>query len=222
MPTGEPSEATQRMQATQQPGTGLLSGGEQYYCRYCAEMVTGVTAWEVHCASETHVFHIHSDKEHQWNFRQPRWHLTPDQYQLCTAHANHASCKFSFVPDQFNECEYAHSTDELDEWSERYAWREMKRAYAAREGLVRGGPASYMDRLLDEYERAGNRKVHVLTEQLPSNISITCTSELAIHREEKQTQHCWDFHVYHSTPFLLSFSFAFAFPHLPFISPALF
>lgn len=39
----------------------------------------------------------------------------------------------------------AHSEDELDEWKERYSWREMKRKSAREQNFF-----SYMDQLIDD------------------------------------------------------------------------
>ena len=47
----------------------------------------------------------------------------------------------------YNLCQFAHSQEELDEWRERWRWREMKRQLAKQEGVY-----SYMQDLLEDYE----------------------------------------------------------------------
>jgi hypothetical protein len=42
----------------------------------------------------------------------------------------------------------AHSPNELDEWLERYNWRQMKRGMAAERNLY-----TYMESLIDEYSK---------------------------------------------------------------------
>ena len=49
----------------------------------------------------------------------------------------------------YNNCKYAHSQEELDEWQERWEWRQMKREIARKENVF-----GYMDALLDEYQQA--------------------------------------------------------------------
>ena len=106
-------------------------------------------------------------------------------------------CKFSLVPDAFNECECAHSPEELDEWRERYEWRQLKREQARNAGLY-----SYMAAVLEDYDRAGDRKLEALSEQLPPGVELTCTSDLVAHSEDKNAEHSWFFTV---IPFNVSY-----------------
>ena len=47
----------------------------------------------------------------------------------------------------YNLCTDAHSQEELDEWKERFEWRQMKREMARQEQVF-----SYMDQLREKYE----------------------------------------------------------------------
>lgn len=47
----------------------------------------------------------------------------------------------------YNLCQSAHSQEELDEWRERYEWRQMKRDMARQEQVF-----SFMDQLVEQYE----------------------------------------------------------------------
>ena len=65
-------------------------------------------------------------------------------HSLFSRHRN-GKCFYSNLPIESNLCIYAHSQDELDEWLERYKWRQMKRRAMQNEN-----PFSYGDQLLDE------------------------------------------------------------------------
>ena len=86
----------------------------------------------------------------------PRWQCSSIRFNLIqkvfplNRHLN-KSCQYSFVPDQYNLCNHAHSQEELDEWKERYEWREMKRAAAKDRNMF-----SYTESLLDEYHSQGD------------------------------------------------------------------
>lgn len=71
-----------------------------------------------------------------------------DSSHFCR-HNDGGQCQYSNVPDMYNLCRYAHSQDELDEWKERYEWRQMKREMARQEKVF-----SYMDELLEKYENS--------------------------------------------------------------------
>ena len=47
----------------------------------------------------------------------------------------------------YNQCKAAHSQEELDEWKERWDWRQMKREIAKKDNLY-----SYMDSLREQFE----------------------------------------------------------------------
>lgn len=53
------------------------------YCHYCSTQCNGQKQWDSHCASEKHLFNVNSDKEHQWNYRQPPWGILAGNYELC-------------------------------------------------------------------------------------------------------------------------------------------
>ena len=60
-------------------------------------------------------------------------------------------CRYSDIADgePGNHCLQAHSQDELDEWKNRYQWRQMKKQMAKDRHLY-----SYMDTLVDEIAAA--------------------------------------------------------------------
>jgi hypothetical protein len=50
------------------------------------------------------------------------------------------------MDDIHNMCNHAHSQEELDEWKERWEWRQMKQQIAKQDKLY-----SYMEMMLEEY-----------------------------------------------------------------------
>lgn len=58
-------------------------------------------------------------------------------------------CRYSDLPDMYNQCKFAHNQLELDEWKERWEWRQMKRRMAREQGLY-----SYMESLLEDFDSA--------------------------------------------------------------------
>lgn len=58
----------------------------------------------------------------------------------------------------YNHCKFAHSREELDEWKERWEWRQMKREIAKQDHLY-----SYMDALREDYETTDQGIAVVIT-----------------------------------------------------------
>ncbi|XP_052765877.1 helicase with zinc finger domain 2-like isoform X2 [Mya arenaria] len=156
-----------------------------FYCNYCGVFCNSQKQWDEHCVSDKHNFNVNSDKEHHWNYRQPPW--TPGKYyELCHQHMSGEKCHYSHVPDMYNLCQYAHSQDELDEWQERYQWRQMKRDIARQEKVF-----SYMDELLEKYENS-TEPIKIISEEL-DGVEVVCHSDLHIYKEEKETLYTWTF-----------------------------
>ncbi|XP_041364211.1 zinc finger CCCH domain-containing protein 7B-like [Gigantopelta aegis] len=153
------------------------------YCQYCGVQCNGEKQWDDHCASECHNFNVNSDKDHQWNFRQPPW---GSSYKLCERHMTSQSCQYSNVLEMYNLCMHAHSEEVLDEWKERYKWRQMKRHMAKQQKVF-----SYMDELLDKYESTDSG-ISVLSEEV-NDVDIQCSDELHVYKEEKNAVVTWSF-----------------------------
>ncbi|XP_025107228.1 helicase with zinc finger domain 2-like isoform X5 [Pomacea canaliculata] len=167
-----------------------------HYCRYCSHQCNSDRQWEDHCSTEKHIFNVNSDKDHQWNFRQPPWGQGSN-LNLCSKHMGGGRCQYSNVPDMFNLCKYAHSVEELDEWKERFEWRQMKRSIAKEQNMF-----SYMDTLLEEYEKADYRvavdnkkvgsRVAIMSETL-EGVDVKCSEPLEVYRQEKNAVFKWSF-----------------------------
>ena len=54
-----------------------------HYCHYCSVHCNSQKQWDEHCSSDKHMFNVNSDKEHQWNYRQPPWGISGCNYELC-------------------------------------------------------------------------------------------------------------------------------------------
>ncbi|XP_076459401.1 3'-5' exoribonuclease HELZ2-like isoform X2 [Babylonia areolata] len=156
-----------------------------HYCRYCSVQCNSERQWEEHCASEKHMFNVNSDKDHQWNFRQPPWGLGSN-LAICFKHMDGGGCQYSHAPDMFNLCKYAHSQEELDEWRERYEWRQMKRTLAKEQNMF-----SYMDNLLEQYNSADSQ-VNEMSETL-AGVQVKCKQPLEEFRQEKNAVIEWTF-----------------------------
>ena len=60
-----------------------MSKFSPHYCSYCGKQCNSQKQWEEHCASDRHMFNVNSDKEHQWNYRQPPWGIPSTNYEVC-------------------------------------------------------------------------------------------------------------------------------------------
>ncbi|KAK7002884.1 helicase with zinc finger domain 2-like isoform X1 [Biomphalaria glabrata] len=167
------------------PGDLVIS---EHYCQYCGVSCNSTRQWDEHCMSEKHVENVNSDKEHQWNYRQPPWGQG-NNLALCAKHIHDQSCQYSHVPDMYNLCVYAHSQEELDEWQERYEWRQYKRVIARERHMF-----SYTESLLEDYYSQDN-SVNVMSENLPGVIVI-CGEDLKLFKSEKNAIFTWTFHIY--------------------------
>ncbi|XP_041364208.1 uncharacterized protein LOC121379626 [Gigantopelta aegis] len=163
------------------------------YCQYCGVQCNSEKQWDDHCATERHNFNVNSDKDHQWNFRQPLWIMRVSSYKLCERHMTSQSCQYSNVPEMYNFCMYAHSQEELDEWKERYECRQMKRDMAKQQKVF-----SYMDKLLDKYESTDSG-FSVISEEV-NDVDIQCSDELHVYKEEKNAVVTWSFIIRPQSP----------------------
>ncbi|XP_048248196.1 helicase with zinc finger domain 2-like isoform X1 [Haliotis rufescens] len=167
-----------------------------HYCQYCGIQSNSEKQWDNHCASERHMFNVNSDKDHQWNHRQPPWGIPSSSYDLCSKHVNGERCQYSHVPEMYNLCNYAHSEEELDEWKERYEWRQMKREMAKKQKVF-----SYMDQLLEKYETSDSG-IAVMSEDI-DGVTVTPPMEsMNVYREDKHSSLVWTYIIRSINPLL--------------------
>lgn len=171
----------------------IQSNFNPLYCAYCGKQCNSQKQWDEHCASERHNFNVSSDKEHQWNYRQPPWGMPGSNYELCSKNENGGKCTYSNVPDMYNMCTHAHSIEELEEWKERHEWRLMKRDMARQEMVF-----SYMDQLLEKYEQSDSA-IGVISEDL-EGVSVTCNQDLVRYEENKNITFLWTFVIKSQMP----------------------
>ncbi|RUS75490.1 hypothetical protein EGW08_016758 [Elysia chlorotica] len=159
----------------------------EHYCQYCGISCNSDVQWDQHCMSERHINNVNSDREHQWNFRQPPWG-DGNNLDLCAKHLHNKSCQYSYVPDMYNMCSHAHSQEELDEWRERFEWRQMKRTVARDRNM-----SSYTEALLEEYHSQGD-SVNVISDSIP-DVHITCNEPEVLYRIEKNDIFTWTYEI---------------------------
>lgn len=111
--------------------------------------------------------------KYEWTSREKVLRTSVDVSCIDFRHIEGRKCPYSNVPDMYNMCQYAHSEEELDEWKERYEWRQMKRDMARQEKVF-----SFMDELLEEYQSAeqGIRVVCVVSKRTSSACIVVCLS----------------------------------------------
>ncbi|BFZ02836.1 hypothetical protein BsWGS_05875 [Bradybaena similaris] len=186
---GQPAgpSASHSKQANQiiAPGDMVIN---ELYCSYCGISCNSARQWDEHCMSEKHINNVNSDKEHQWNFRQPPWGQGSN-LALCAKHLHNQSCQYSHVPDMYNLCKYAHSQEELDEWLERYEWRQLKREVAKERHMF-----SYTESLLEEYYSKDN-SISIISESL-AGVIIGCNEEQVQYKNEKNAVFTWTFEIH--------------------------
>ncbi|KAH9515064.1 hypothetical protein Btru_019075, partial [Bulinus truncatus] len=189
--SGQP-EPFSRLIQQPRPVSQVLAPGDlvisEHYCQYCGISFDSSRQWDEHCMSEKHVENVNSDKEHQWNYRQPPWGQG-NNLALCAKHLHDQSCQYSHVPDMYNLCMYAHSQEELDEWQERYEWRQLKRHIAHERHMF-----SYTESLLEDFYSQDN-SVKVISDNVPGVI-ILCDEDLKLFMNEKNAVHTWTFNIY--------------------------
>ncbi|GFN78225.1 helicase with Zinc finger domain 2-like isoform x3, partial [Plakobranchus ocellatus] len=160
----------------------------EHYCQYCGTSCNSDRQWDEHCMSERHINNVNSDKEHQWNFRQPPWGQGRN-LDLCAKHLHNKSCQYSYLPEMYNMCSYAHSQEELDEWRERYEWRQMKRTVARDRNMF-----SYTESLLEEYHSQGD-SINVISESV-ADVHIKCNEDPVLYRIDKNDIFTWTYEIY--------------------------
>lgn len=60
-----------------------LGSESVFLCHYCSKQCNSERQWDEHCASQEHMFNVNSDRDHQWNYRQPPWGVGGGTYKLC-------------------------------------------------------------------------------------------------------------------------------------------
>ncbi|XP_022079225.1 LOW QUALITY PROTEIN: helicase with zinc finger domain 2-like [Acanthaster planci] len=170
-----PRDSTAPPQVTPGPFTV-----QRYYCSYCNRAFAQVWELEQHTQTIDHRSKVNSDKERQWKYRSPPWGVVNGEYKECEHHKR-KQCYFTNSPPDKNTCNFAHSSEELEEWRERHEYRIMKMKKAKEQKLY-----AFMDEVLEKYNFSTN-EMSVITEELPG-IHIKCHEELNkfLHIERKE------------------------------------
>ncbi|CAH1274458.1 HELZ2 [Branchiostoma lanceolatum] len=164
----------------------------QYYCNLCHRTCNGRVTFDQHCSSEGHQARLRSDASDNWQYRRPPWIGQHEEYKLCRSHAV-GLCPYDGVEDRHNICPDAHSLEELDEWKERRQHRWLNMEMARKQNLF-----SYMDKLMEEYEKTTDGP-SVIADSL-KGVSITCTQGESILLKTKGAKCTWTFTVTSKEP----------------------
>jgi len=87
-------------------------------------------------------------------------------------------CEYSGVPQEYNYCVKAHSSDELDEWRERVSYRQAKLRISQQNNAA---DSTYQN--VTEF----CSEVH--------GAEVTCDGSLEVHLTEKTASWTWNFHI---------------------------
>ncbi|CAH1274496.1 HELZ2 [Branchiostoma lanceolatum] len=164
----------------------------QYYCNLCHRTCNGRVTFDQHCSSDGHQARLRSDESDNWQYRRPPWIGQQEEYRLCRSHAV-GVCPYDGVEDRHNICPDAHSLEELDEWKERRQHRWLNMEMARKQNLF-----SYMDKLIEEYEKTTDGP-SVIADSL-KGVSITCTQDESFLLKNKGAKCTWTFTVISKEP----------------------
>ncbi|XP_077785536.1 3'-5' exoribonuclease HELZ2 isoform X3 [Podarcis muralis] len=164
------------------PGEEVLQPSVQFYCRVCLVTCSSQESFENHCSSVEHTQLIATDPVTEWAHRTPPYGLTA-----------FALCKRVDVCEYGEDCIYAHSAQELEEWIQRAKVSEKNKQTAKQYGLL-----SYQDRLLAEYQESHN-EVLIISEDV-DGVKVTCPQPLRVQSEDKKMRYRWVFTVHSKKP----------------------
>ncbi|XP_071507763.1 3'-5' exoribonuclease HELZ2-like isoform X2 [Diadema antillarum] len=142
----------------------------KYHCSYCRFSTSDQTQYEAHCQSPGHKARILSDSDRIWKYRSPPH--ADGRYKMCRENET-GQCEFSGTDGDNNDCKFAHSVEELDEWRERHDYLIMKLDKAHEMKLF-----SWLDDLahdiqIDE-ENAVTEDMYGMELEVNNNFNQTC------------------------------------------------
>ncbi|GFX75481.1 probable helicase with zinc finger domain [Trichonephila clavipes] len=154
------------------------------FCSYCSIMVSSEAELVKHCNSETHQLVIMSDEGREWKFRPPPRGAGSDQYIICNGFSKAGKCRLGAL------CCDAHGEEELEEWKERFDYRQMK-LQGAKECQLQG--RQYTELLLDKWLTAPNPSL-IMTDHLDS-VVVNVEPEMNLTVPEKNCCREWTFRL---------------------------
>ncbi|XP_066256079.1 probable helicase with zinc finger domain [Euwallacea similis] len=155
-----------------------------HFCIYCNLHFKDRNQLRAHCQTESHESVVMSDEGHDWKWRPPPRGLKCNTYVLCQNWEDLRHCRFGI------QCVQAHGKEELDEWNERFRYREMK-FQRAREKELLG--ASYTDELLEKLVQSTNPK-NIMQDHI-SEVIVECSCPLSATVSSKNNFHNWKFKI---------------------------
>ncbi|XP_078275149.1 3'-5' exoribonuclease HELZ2 [Rhinoraja longicauda] len=149
----------------------------QFYCKLCLVTFLSQDGFQNHCYSIEHGQMLLTDTTVDWKHRKPP--LKRKHFQLCSR---------KDICELGDNCNYAHTREELEEWLTRSKIGQNQQKEAEKQGLI-----SFRDRLLEEYRNCGN-EVLIMTEKV-DGITVTCDRNLRAPPYKKKIKLNWLFKI---------------------------
>lgn len=162
---GQPSEAQ------------VTENNVQFYCKVCLVTFSSQDGFQNHCSSIEHCQMVLTDTTVDWKYRKPP--LKRKYFQLCSR---------KDICELGDNCVYAHSREELEEWLTRSKVGQNRKKEAEKQGLI-----SFRDRLLEEYRNCGN-EVLIMSEKV-DGVTISCDRDLRVPHYRKKIKLTWKFKI---------------------------
>ncbi|XP_049819746.1 probable helicase with zinc finger domain isoform X3 [Aethina tumida] len=163
--------------------------GSTFPCIYCNVSFNDKLELRAHCQTETHEMMIMSDEGHDWHWRAPPRGAKSDNYVLCESFRETGNCRYGY------QCVEAHGIDELEEWKQRFKYREMKLQRAKDKELF---GKSYTEEFLEKLIKTANpsRLMRETLEEVEFSSTMPLTSTVS----SKNSQHEWTLFIHTKRP----------------------
>ncbi|XP_052069643.1 probable helicase with zinc finger domain [Mytilus californianus] len=152
------------------------------WCDFCDMKFTSEAELETHCRSDLHKKKITSDEDGRWRYRYPPRGLSSEEYTLCRSFVETTKCHLG------EKCTQAHSTEELEEWKERFKYKK-EQMKIAREKHLHG--TTYAEQLMEKLVNMDNPKS--LMVQNVEYAKIHLNSDLKVSMTSKKCTNAWTF-----------------------------
>lgn len=152
------------------------------WCDFCDMKFTSEAELETHCRSDLHKKKITSDEDGRWKFRYPPRGLSSEEYTLCRSFVENTKCHLG------EKCTQAHSSEELEEWKDRFKYKK-EQMKIAREKHLHG--TTYAEQLMEKLVNMDNPKS--LMVQNVEYAKIHLNSDLKVSMTSKKCTNAWTF-----------------------------
>lgn len=119
------------------------------WCDFCDMKFTSEAELETHCRSDLHKKKITSDEDGRWRYRYPPRGLSSEEYTLCRSFVDNTKCHLG------EKCTQAHSSEELEEWKDRFKYKKEQMKIAREKHLHE---TTYAEQLMEKLVNMDNPK----------------------------------------------------------------